>query len=107
MNTPRYLQVQVTFPDRHTAENTAKKLVENRLAACAQILGEIQSVYVWKGASENNREILLLAKMKTELLDRFIDAVREDHPYDCPQIVALPIFAANEDYFAWMEEQMK
>ncbi|MDR1964075.1 MAG: divalent-cation tolerance protein CutA [Planctomycetaceae bacterium] len=100
-----YIQVQITFPTEDSAKRAAVKLVETHLAACAQILGSIRSVYIWKGSDETSHEILLLAKTKLVLFDRLVEAVREDHPYECPQIIALPILAGNENYLAWLEEQ--
>ena len=103
MNT--YIQVQITFPTEESAMLAAQKLVRCRLAACAQILGKIRSVYVWKGICESNDEILLLAKTRADLFDRLVEEVRDGHPYECPQIVAVPIVAANADYLAWLDEQ--
>lgn len=100
-----YIQVQITFPSEALANAMAERLVQNRLAACAQILGPIRSVYVWKGKSEQSNEILLLAKTRAELFDRLVETVRDGHPYECPQIVAIPIFAGNGDYLSWLDEQ--
>lgn len=100
-----HIQIQITFPDEQSAGDAARLLVENRLAACAQIPGPIRSVYVWKGICESNHEILLLAKTRTELFPQVVDAVRNIHPYECPQIVALPILAGNDDYLSWIDEQ--
>jgi periplasmic divalent cation tolerance protein len=99
-----YIQVQITFPTEELAQRTAERLVTEHLAACAQILGSIRSFYVWKEKREESREILLLAKTKTVLFDRLVDAVREEHPYDCPQIIALPILAGNADYLEWLDD---
>jgi periplasmic divalent cation tolerance protein len=101
-----YIQVQITFPTEKSAYQTATKLVETHLAACAQILKPIRSIYVWKGNRETSDEILVLAKTKSVLFDRLVEAVRDSHPYECPQIVALPILAGNEDYLNWIEEQV-
>lgn len=100
-----HIQVQMTFPTAESAEATASRLVDERLAACAQILEPIQSVYVWKEKRESTREILVFAKTKAELFDRLVETVKEIHPYECPQIVALPIVAANKDYLVWIDEQ--
>lgn len=100
-----YIQVQITFPSEASAVATAERLVLKRLAACAQILGPIRSIYVWKGENESCSEILLLAKTRSALFDRLVEEVRDGHPYDCPQIVALPIFAGNDDYMAWLDVQ--
>ncbi|MDR2704575.1 MAG: divalent-cation tolerance protein CutA, partial [Planctomycetaceae bacterium] len=85
----------------------AAKLVETHLVACAQILKPIRSIYIWKGNCETSDEVLLLAKTKSLLFDRLVEAVRDAHPYECPQIIALPILAGNEDYLNWIEEQCK
>jgi periplasmic divalent cation tolerance protein len=103
----QYIQVQITFPTMESAEEAAEKLVERKLAACAQMAGIIRSFYVWKGKKEKCNEFLLLAKTKAELFDQLAEAVRDGHPYECPQIVALPIVAANEDYLNWINEQVQ
>ncbi|MDR0337214.1 MAG: divalent-cation tolerance protein CutA [Planctomycetaceae bacterium] len=101
-----YIQVQMTFPTEESANRAATKIVETHLAACAQILKPIRSTYIWKGNREINEEVLVLAKTKSILFDRLVEAVRDGHPYECPQIVALPILAGNEDYLDWIEEQI-
>jgi periplasmic divalent cation tolerance protein len=100
-----YIQVQMTFPTEELANQVAAKLVESHLAACVQILKPIRSIYIWKGNRETSDEVLMLAKTKSLLFDRFVEAVRDGHPYECPQIVALPILVGNADYLNWLEEQ--
>jgi len=100
------IQVQITFPTAELAHEMAAKLVREKLIACAQVCGTIQSFYTWKGTCETSEETLLLAKTTLPLFERLESAVRADHPYECPQIVALPIIAANADYLAWMTEQL-
>jgi len=101
-----YIQVQITFPTTELAQEAAAKLVREKLAACAQVCGTIQSYYTWQGTSETSQETLLLAKTKLSLFDRLESAIRAEHPYECPQIVALPIVAANADYLAWLDKQL-
>jgi len=101
-----YIQIQITFPTTELALETATKLVQEKLAACAQVCGTVQSVYTWKGVCETSKETLLLAKTTLPLFERLEAAVRAVHPYDCPQIVALPIIAANTDYLDWLNEQI-
>jgi len=103
MEKNHFVQVQITFPTEESAQSTANRLVERHLAACAQIVGPIRSVYVWNGVREESVEILLLAKTKASLFDELAEAVRADHPYECPQIVALPIVAGTSDYLDWVE----
>ena len=102
MKTP-FIQVQITFPTEESAQSTANRLVERRLAACAQLAGPIRSVYTWNGVREESTEVLLLAKTKASLFDDLVEAVRAEHPYECPQIVALPIIAGTPDYLQWLD----
>ena len=102
-----YIQIQITFPTEELAHKMATKLVQEKLVACAQVCGTVQSVYIWKGVCETSRETLLLAKTTSSLFERLESAVRADHPYECPQIVALPIVAANADYLDWLNKQLR
>ena len=103
----QYIQIQITFPAAESASEMAAKLVQENLVACAQVCGSVQSFYTWKGVSETSTETLLLAKTALSLFDRVESAVRASHPYDCPQIVALPIIIANADYLEWLREQLQ
>ena len=103
-NASRLLVVLMTAPDRDEASRIAELLVNSRLAACVQILPEVQSVYRWKGEVERNTEILLLAKTTSDKFDELDRAVREIHSYDTPEIVALPVNAASESYMNWLLE---
>jgi len=102
----QYIQIQITFPTAELANETAAKLVREKLVACAQVCGTIQSVYTWKGVCETSTETLLLAKTTLPFFERVESAVRANHPYECPQIVALPIVTANADYLDWLNEQL-
>ncbi len=101
-NASRLLVVLMTAPDRDEASRIAELLVNSRLAACVQILPEVQSVYRWKGEVERNTEILLLAKTTSDKFDELDRAVREIHSYDTPEIIALPVNAASESYLNWL-----
>jgi len=101
-----YIQIQITFPTAESAHEAAAKLVREKLVACAQICGTLHSVYTWKGKCETSKETLLLAKTTLPFFERVESAVRTSHPYECPQIVALPIVAANADYLNWLNEQL-
>ena len=102
----QYVQIQITFPTAESAGDMAKKLVQDQLVACAQICGQVQSVYTWQGVCETSTETLLLAKTALRLFEQVESVVRNGHPYDCPQIVALPILTANADYLDWLESQI-
>ncbi|MCA9259337.1 MAG: divalent-cation tolerance protein CutA [Planctomycetales bacterium] len=103
---PRLLQIHVTFPSSADAERVAMALVELRLAACAQVGGPIQSVYRWQGAVEHAAEWTLLIKTTASHFEAVVEAVRERHGYDCPEIVATEIIDASDDYRRWLVAQV-
>lgn len=101
---PALLAVLTTVSTAEEARALACSLVEDRLAACAQIQ-EIESVYRWDGAVRNEPEHRLLLKTTEVRYPELATAVRERHPYDVPMLVALPVTAALEAYAGWVEEQ--
>ena len=103
-NASRLLVVLMTAADRDEASRIADMLIHSHLAACVQVLPEIQSVYRWKGEVERNTEILLLAKTTSDKFDELDRAVREIHSYDTPEIIALPVSAASAPYLKWVLE---
>ena len=84
------------------ATRIAEMLVDRRLAACVQILPEIQSIYLWKGKVERERELLLLAKSTRENFPELEREVRAIHSYETPEIIALPVSAGSEPYLDWL-----
>jgi len=101
----RFIDVLVTCPDRATAETIARACIDERLAACANIGGEIASIYRWKGAIEQSAEIPLLLKTRASLFDRLSARVKALHPYEVPCIVATEFVALDSAYAAWLEEE--
>jgi periplasmic divalent cation tolerance protein len=99
------LVVLVTCSSMAEAERIARGVVEERLAACVNILpGVVHSIYRWKGKVESARERLLLIKTSRKRLAKLRTAVERLHSYDVPEFVALPIAAASPAYLAWIEE---
>lgn len=96
------LQITTTTASREEAERIAAALVERRLAACAQILGPVMSVYRWQGQFERAEEWLCVAKTIAANYEEVEAAVRELHSYECPEIIATPIAAGSEGYLAWV-----
>jgi periplasmic divalent cation tolerance protein len=94
--------VLMTAGSREEAARLADIIVTARLAACVQILPEIESVYHWKGTVERAPEILLLAKTTKENFTALESAVRALHSYETPEIIALPITAASAPYLEWL-----
>ena len=99
-----YLIVLSNFPDRPAAEKAARCLLEKRLAACVNILAECSSIYQWQGNIEVGQEIPLLIKTTTENYAPLETILRKCHPYQLPEIVALPISHGLPAYLNWINE---
>ena len=96
------LLVFTNLPDRVSAESMAQFLVEGQLAACANIYTPCRSIYRWKGAVETTDEVPLLIKTTEARYPALEAAIRERHPYEIPEIIAVPIVAGLPDYLAWL-----
>ncbi len=94
--------VLMTTGNREEAQRIASILVDGGLAACVQILPEIESVYRWQGETQREREVLVLAKATRNRFDELVRKVTAIHSYDTPEIIALPITAAAEPYLKWL-----
>ena len=97
--------IYVTTGSRQEALDIGRALVENRLAACANVLGAITSLYWWEGAVHEDGEVALILKTRPELVAEAVARIKELHSYDCPCVVALPISEGNEDYFDWIVKE--
>jgi periplasmic divalent cation tolerance protein len=98
------LVVLTNLPDRDAAVKLAQELVERRLAACVNVLGECTSVYRWKGAVENAQEVPVLIKTRAALYEELEAAIVELHPYEVPEIIAVPVVRGFADYLEWVSE---
>jgi periplasmic divalent cation tolerance protein len=92
----------MTAANRGEANQIAEMLVNGGLAACVQILPEIESVYRWKGETQHEQEVLLLAKTTRARFDDLASRVNAMHSYETPEIIALPITDAPEAYLKWL-----
>jgi periplasmic divalent cation tolerance protein len=104
---PDYIQVTTTTATRDEAEIIARALVEERLAACAQLVGPITSIYRWEGKIEISEEWKCMAKSRAELFEPIAAAIRRLHPYQVPEIVAVPLAAGSESYLRWLDGEVK
>lgn len=99
--------VYITAADRAQALEIGRALVESRLAACANILPGITSIYRWEGQVHQDDEVALLAKTRSELAEAVIAKVLELHSYSCPCVVALPISAGNPAFLEWIAAETR
>ena len=101
------LLVFTSLPDRAAAERLAGALVEQRVAACVNILAPCKSVYRWKGAVQHDEEHPLLVKTTAERYPALEAAIRAAHPYELPEIVAVPVERGLPAYLAWVDAETK
>ena len=92
----------MTAATAEEATRIAELLVNKKLAACVQILPDMQSIYVWKGKVQREKEVLLLAKTTRANFAELEREVRAIHSYETPEIIALPIAAGSEPYLKWL-----
>lgn len=94
--------VTTTVDARPAADSLATSAVQARLAACAQVGGPVTSTYWWEGTVETASEWVVQLKTTTDRLDELIEHLRAVHPYQVPEIVAVPVGAGNPDYLSWV-----
>jgi len=99
--------VFMTAASREEAEKIASHLVENRLAACVQLVSDIQSIYWWEGKICNDKEVLLSAKTTEKLFPELVAAVKSLHSYQVPELVFVPIQDGLPAYLDWIHEVTK
>ncbi len=99
------IQIITTIDDRGKAEEIGRYLVGEKLAACCQISGPIRSIYRWKGKVEETEEWYCAMKTKESLYHPAEEAIRKLHPYEVPEIIAVPIRDAFDDYTVWVEQE--
>ena len=103
--TSEALLVFTNMPDRDTAIRVARALVEQRLAACVNVLNGCTAVYRWDGALEQSEEVPLLIKTRAARYPELEAVIRELHPYELPEIVAVPVVRGLADYLEWVAEE--
>lgn len=103
----QFVDIWINCPDRAAAERIADAAIGDRLAACANILPPISSIYRWKGAVERADEIPLLLKARTADFDAVADLVRAIHPYETPSIVATELAAIDKGYADWLAAETR
>jgi periplasmic divalent cation tolerance protein len=101
----RYIIVFITVPSREVGERVARHLLDNRLAACVNFIPGVHSFYIWKGEVTVDDELLLVVKTRSDLFEaRLVPTVKSVHPYEVPEIVALPVLMGSKGYLDWIEE---
>lgn len=102
----KHVTVIITAPDEESAALIAKKLVEENLCACVNIVPGIRSIYKWDGEICDDSEVMLVGKTTSALSSAIIDRVKELHSYDLPEIIFLPIVTGAGDYLDWIDKEV-
>jgi periplasmic divalent cation tolerance protein len=105
--TDERLVVLSTVGSQADAESIAAAVVERRLAACVNVLPGVTSFYRWKGTLERDAEWLLVMKTRRERFEALRAAVLELHPYETPELIALPIAEGHPPYLAWLDDGVR
>jgi periplasmic divalent cation tolerance protein len=101
----KFIQVFTALPTKTATEKIAKILVQEKLAACVQILGPIESIYKWKGKLEKSKEWLCIIKAAENNFNKIEEKIKSVHSYEIPEIIAVPIIYGNRAYLEWMEKR--
>jgi periplasmic divalent cation tolerance protein len=101
-----HLLALTTLGSEEDASKLARALVERRVAACVNVSGPVRSFYPWKGKLEDDREYLLLMKTRTDRFPELEAALDELHPYEVPELVAMPIERGSAAYLGWIDENV-
>jgi len=106
MKEPAYIVLFITTANTGEAQQISKVLLEQRKAACVNIIPNIDSLFWWEGKLDSERENLLVVKTKASLLSEIINLVKKVHNYAVPEIIAMPIVGGNQDYLEWIEKSV-
>jgi len=101
----KHIVVLITVPSEEIAEKIANALLEKSLAACVNIVAPIRSLYTWEEKICEDEETLLIVKSRAELFEnQLVPAVQDTHPYQVPEIIALPILMGSKNYLGWIND---
>ena len=100
-----YIQVITTISDKPGAEKIANALIEKKLAACVQMLGPVKSIYRWKEKVETAKEFMCVIKTRKTLYKKVEKQIKEIHPYEVPEIIAVSIVKGSRDYLKWLSKE--
>jgi len=93
-----------TCPDGDTAARIARRLVEERLAACINIVPGLRSIYRWQDALHDDAEVLMLIKTRQDSIGRLTETLLQLHPYELPEVIAVPVVAGHAPYLDWVRD---
>jgi len=99
--------IYMTAGSREEARRIGKELVMSRLAACVNILDNMNSLYMWQGNVQDDSEVVMIAKTTEERVPRLVEKVKSLHSYECPCIVSIPVSGGNQAFLDWIADEVK
>ncbi|NOZ58493.1 MAG: divalent-cation tolerance protein CutA [Euryarchaeota archaeon] len=102
-----YAVIYITAKDAEEARSIARKLVEERLAACANIIEKVTSFYWWRGRIEEDEEALIILKTLRKKVPAVVERVKQLHSYQVPEVIALEVVEGSPEYLRWLEEETR
>ncbi|MBA7687476.1 Divalent-cation tolerance protein CutA [subsurface metagenome] len=102
-----YISATTTAPSRESAEQIAETLIQKRLAACVQIVDSITSYYWWEDSMQKDSELLIIIKTTRTAVPVINRLLAQIHPYELPELIALPIEAGNPEYLEWLHRSVQ
>ncbi len=99
--------VYITAGRKEEAETIGRELVTGKLAACVNLIDNMNSIYFWEGKLQNDSEVILIAKTVEALVPKLIEKVKAIHSYDCPCIISLPVSDGNPAFLEWIAGEVK
>jgi periplasmic divalent cation tolerance protein len=106
MHQANIAMVIVTVSGKVEADKITSVLLENRKAACVNIIPKVSSRFWWQGNIDSADEMLLLIKTRSSAVPAIIELVKKNHSYTVPEVIALPVIAGNEDYLSWINDEV-
>ncbi len=99
--------ILITATNKKEAHKISGLLIKNKLAACVNIISDLESVFWWQGRVSREKEVLLLVKSRKELFSRIVKLVKSAHSYAVPEIIAIPIVSGFKPYLKWIDESLR
>lgn len=97
--------IYCTVPDKKIAKEISKHLLKHRLSACVSAIDKVESMFSWDGETEHEKEVMLIIKTLRVNFKRIKQLISDIHPYQVPEIIALPIVDCSEEYLQWLEHE--